>query len=515
MNKILIFCEKIIAVVGCLIFAVLSYYSFRYTLLKQYNSTMLETRDNLPVHFLAVAVMLVISCVLYRISHKISAKAVHVMAVLLSGLVFFACIAIYMSAEFLPIVDQGHVYMNAVAIADKEVGHIIEPEYYILYSFQIGLTELMALAMKLTGNTTVGLLEIIQSLFSGMATYAGFRITRELFHRTNIEVIYLLLAILFLPQYLYAMFIYGESLGICATMYACLFFLLANRKKMSILRSVWYYAAMILCMDAAYLARGAMMIACIAMLILQIMFCLKQKKYYRLLPVLMLFPVLIMTGKGMTALAERQSQFDYGDGCPKIMWVAMGLQENEGDPQCPGTYNGFNADTYSACDYDAKATAEIGKDEIRKILGEWGRNPGKMLNFFKRKMVYQWNDPSYDAFFSTYYMENQKEWLDRVYFDDAVHSRVVQFMNNYQFLVYLMLLMYFLKNLSGKNEIEALLPVLILIGGFLFSLIWEGRSRYVYPYIVIALPCAAAGIHYTEQWIERILYNCGKKRRRQ
>ena len=166
MNKILVFCEKVIAVVGCLIFAVLSYYSFRYTLLKQYNSTMLENRDNLPVHFLAVAVMLVISCVLYRISHEISAKAVHVMAVLLSGLVFFVCIAIYMSAEFLPIVDQGHVYMNAVAIADKEVGHIIEPEYYILYSFQIGLTELMALAMKLTGNTTVGMLDVGNSVFT-------------------------------------------------------------------------------------------------------------------------------------------------------------------------------------------------------------------------------------------------------------------------------------------------------------------------------------------------------------
>ena len=72
-------------------------------------------------------------------------------------------------------------------------------------------------------------------------------------------------------------------------------------------------------MDAAYLACGAMMIACIAMLILQVMFCLKDKKYYRILTILLLFPVLIMTGKGMTALAERQAQTDYGDGCPKIM----------------------------------------------------------------------------------------------------------------------------------------------------------------------------------------------------
>lgn len=404
MNKILDFCKKVIAAVGSVAFVILSYYSFCYTSLKQYNNTLFESRDNLLLHVLTVGVIVGISGGLYHVRHKISAKAVHVLAAVFSGLVFFLCIFLYTSAEFQPIVDQGHVFINAAAIADREVGHIIEPEYYILYSFQIGLTELMALPMKLTGNMTVGLLEIIQSLFTGMSVYAGFRITRELFHKTNTEIVYLLLAVLCLPQYLYAMFIYGESLGICATMYACLFFLQANREGISIKRSLCYYAVILLCMDAAYLARGAMMIVCIAMLILQVMFCLKNQKYYRILPVLILFPVLIMTGKGMTALAEKQAQTDYGDGCPKIMWVAMGLQENEEFPQFPGTYNGFNADTYKANDYDAKATAEMGRDAIGQTVEEWSRDPGKMLDFFRRKVIYQWNDPTYDAFFSTYYM---------------------------------------------------------------------------------------------------------------
>lgn len=493
---------------GSVIFAILSYYSFFYTSVKQYNGTLLEHHDNLLLHILTVFVAVAVSWGLYHIRNKISARVTHVLAVLLSGLVFFMCIAVSVSAEFQPIVDQGHVYINAAAIADREIGHIIEEEYYILYTFQIGFTELMALFMKITGNTTVRLLEIIQSLFTGMTIYAGFKITRELFHKTNIEVIYLLLAVLCLPQYLYAMFIYGESLGICAAMYACLFFLRANREGLSVQRAVWDYAVVILCMDIAYLARGAMMIVGIAMLILQAMMCLKRNKYYRILPILMLFPVLIMTGKGMTALAEKQAQTDYGDGCPKIMWVAMGLQENKGDSMYPGTYNGFNADTYKAYDYDAKATAETGKKAIGQIFGEWGRNPGKMLDFFKRKVIYQWNDPVYDAFVSTYYMENQKEWLDKVYFEEVTHSRVIGCMDHYQFLVYFMLLVYFLSCLPGKNEIGTLLPVLILIGGFLFSLIWEGRSRYVYPYVVMALPCVAVGIHYVEQTVEKVLDKC-------
>lgn len=84
-------------------------------------------------------------------------------------------------------------------------------------------------------------------------------------------------------------------------------------------------------------------------------------------------------------------------------------------------------------------------------------------------------------------------------------------MDNYQFLIYLMLLVYFLKLLTGKDEIGTLLPVLILVGGFLFSLIWEGRSRYVYPYLVIALPCVAEGVYYAEQGIEKVLYKLRKK----
>lgn len=139
MNKILNFCKKVIAAVGSVAFVILSYYSFCYTSLKQYNNTLFESRDNLLLHVLTVGVIVGISGGLYHVRHKISAKAVHVLAAVFSGLVFFLCIFLYTSAEFQPIVDQGHVFINAAAIADREVGYYYRAGilYFIRFSDRV------------------------------------------------------------------------------------------------------------------------------------------------------------------------------------------------------------------------------------------------------------------------------------------------------------------------------------------------------------------------------------------
>lgn len=59
--------------------------------------------------------------------------------------------------------------------------------------------------------------------------------------------------------------------------------------------------------------------------------------------------------------------------------------------------------------------------------------------------------------------------------------------------------------LCGDGQQNMLVPVIgflvekyaLLIGvygGFLFSLLWETKARYVFPYLLFLLPYAAAGI---------------------
>ena len=35
------------------------------------------------------------------------------------------------------------------------------------------------------------------------------------------------------------------------------------------------------------------------------------------------------------------------------------------------------------------------------------------------------------------------------------------------------------------------IPVLFFVGGFLFHLVWEGKSQYIYPYLFVLIPCCS------------------------
>ena len=54
-----------------------------------------------------------------------------------------------------------------------------------------------------------------------------------------------------------------------------------------------------------------------------------------------------------------------------------------------------------------------------------------------------------------------------------------------------------------------LLPEIILVGGVLFSLLWEAKTRYIFPYMIYMLPCAAIGLTKTAE----IFYNKFLKRK--
>ncbi len=68
------------------------------------------------------------------------------------------------------------------------------------------------------------------------------------------------------------------------------------------------------------------------------------------------------------------------------------------------------------------------------------------------------------------------------------------YLDGYQSMVYLLLLGYFIQLLLKDGAEKIYLPGLAFIGEFLFSLVWESQSRYIYPYIVIILPGIAGSL---------------------
>ena len=55
------------------------------------------------------------------------------------------------------------------------------------------------------------------------------------------------------------------------------------------------------------------------------------------------------------------------------------------------------------------------------------------------------------------------------------------------------------KNMSN----EMLLLVLIFLGGFGFHLLWEAKSRYILPYVVILIPVAVEGMDEITKYLRK------------
>ena len=67
-------------------------------------------------------------------------------------------------------------------------------------------------------------------------------------------------------------------------------------------------------------------------------------------------------------------------------------------------------------------------------------------------------------------------------------------MNIYQILVYGGVLFLLAEKRRQWTTIENYILLICVFGGFLFSLMWEAKTRYVFPYFIAMIPYGAAGV---------------------
>ena len=74
------------------------------------------------------------------------------------------------------------------------------------------------------------------------------------------------------------------------------------------------------------------------------------------------------------------------------------------------------------------------------------------------------------------------------------------------------MLCYFVFAVKKDSNILQHMLAVAMIGGFLFSIIWEAKARYIFPYYVMMYPLAAVGYW---QALTQIRFMFGRKQKRQ
>ena len=147
--------------------------------------------------------------------------------------------------------------------------------------------------------------------------------------------------------------------------------------------------------------------------------------------------------------------------------------------------------------------------DLMTRLEEMRCDPGMTLAFFREKCLSQWIEPGYEIVWhgSICSKEGRFNGLANLVFQEGETIRMLldAYLNIFQQALYILILLGGVDTMRRREfrAEHAMIPV-ILIGGFLYHMLFEAKAQYSYPYVVMMLPLAARGLTMIGAGIRRI-----------
>ena len=181
------------------------------------------------------------------------------------------------------------------------------------------------------------------------------------------------------------------------------------------------------------------------------------------------------------------------EGLSFYSYVAMGLQEGD---KAPGWYNGFNHDSYAKCDNDTEKHKEYSKKTIDKRIELFKSDFDYADEFFTKKIVSEWNNPTYQVFWNIQdkYSNGFNPPSFVIEFLSLKNTFTVQkYLNVFDSIIKFGTLLFILYLMFNKNNELLLLPV-TFVGGFLFlTFVSEAKAQYSIMFSILLIPLSVMG----------------------
>ena len=426
---------------------------------------------------------------------KILQEKICLCTLIVTGVIAFALGLFYVCKNpYYPVGDQINTTAFAAYCREGNFSMLSPGGYVGMYQQQKGLGILYEILFALFGNFNyrpAKILHVVWWIFTILAGYGFLKLNTD---RPVFWMLYCVMMLGCFPFLFYLPYIYGDVLSI--SFGTILFYGVASYEHSGQKR---YIALASFAAGLAVLARKNTWIILIAVVVYALLSSLKKRKLKYLLAGTAILMTAALSVKAVDVVYEVRSGYPSGVGIPSILWVAMGLQETEGRA---GVYNRYQQTTFADCDFQQESATQQGKIYIRERLEEFSQNPGKAFSFFKNKLEGQWIEPMYAALETTESFEEGtvlSPALESLYYG-ALGRIIWNLTNYYQSILYLagLMALVMLGILWWKKKdvpTSLWLPWIAVFGGFLFSIMWEAKSRYVFPYCVFMILYAPEGLY--------------------
>lgn len=481
-----------VVVISTIIFAVITIMSLFFTtyFLEDRVESIIICKDSIALNiFFLLVVWILFSILFFRINiERIKLQSLERIVILLVIVISIFWIILVQANPF---ADGKEICEAMVSFSDGDYSALSKDAYFGKFPFQLGLLFIFEKILWLAGSDNYIFLQVLNVFALAIAFHLLFKTFLILFDNKRASIILLILFVMCFPAMLYCTFIYGTMYGFALStgaIYYIVKYLEENKKR------YMFYAIPLLLISV--ILKNNYLIVFVALSGLLVVECLKNDRIYILLFIPVFLGCNILLTTGIQDYYKDRSGKEIHSGIPSISWVAMGLQDgNKG----PGWYNQTMFNIYERNKQDTEKTSEESKEIIKKTLTSYKGKPQEFCKFILRKIVSQWNEPTYESLWVSEHPKNDD--MHRIQLSRVANSiyygklNVLYwgYCNIYHLLVFSAAFIGFFAYRKKMNVRQCIFAI-IIIGGFLFHIIWEANSKYILTYFIYVLPYAALGI---------------------
>lgn len=428
-----------------------------------------------------------------------------------------------------PSADAMSVYGAAELLASGDTSVIHPTEsYFSYYPQQVGLMAFLEVLFRIWNLFGLHLpayhfLKGIYVLLLCMAVFFQYKYVHLLCQNDLADCFYLLLTGANIPLIMYSSFLYGEIpsfAAFSAGMYFLLLFLRLLREhseKTFRIRST--FCLSLLFFTLSTMLRKNTLILIIAVCLVVLLEWVRTRRHILLVFTITCALLASVILPATQKFYEYRAQNTLSSGVTAMSYFAMGMQESS---RANGWYNGFNFNTYQESGMNSETANEISRQAIRERMEYFKSNPEYALSFYTDKHLSQWADGSYASRQATISNAGGRHPLLQSLYEGDFSRCYIDYCNHYQNILYLGALLFCIAQcfpnfsrltvkaadhgtaqaISSEHQKKNLpmtgLPIFIgfigVIGGFLFHILWEANSRYIFVYSLLLIPYAAQGL---------------------
>lgn len=360
--------------------------------------------------------------------------------------------------------------------------------YFNFYPFQLGFVFICELIYNIFGTKSAMPLEVINTILVALSYLAIAKITRIVFKKLSVEFFTIMLLAGCFQPILFTTFAYGNIMGMCCGLWAAYFLIryFQTSKYMLLIPCV-------VLLTISTLAKYNNMIYVVAFVLMLIVHTVKAKKWQSIAFALAICIASVGASSLVIMSYESRANVKFNDGVSQVLYLDMGLNESY---MAPGWYNTIAKDTYMNSNFDTEVANKRAWQNIDARLDALSDiNYG--VDFFGKKILSQWNEPTFE---SIWVSKVKSHYSDINAIGEGMYNRSLGqffelYFNWYMQIIYLLFAVgIYCMFLNKKTNIETVLLPLIILGGFGYHLLFEGKSQYILTYIPLLIPTCSYAI---------------------